>query len=53
MKGIRFLVDDKGNRTEVLIDLKTHAGLWEDFQDLALARSRENHSNRSRSDCSR
>jgi hypothetical protein len=41
MKGVQFLVDDKGNRTAVLIDLKTHAGLWEDFHDLILARSRE------------
>ena len=41
MKGVQFLVDDSGNKTAVLIDLKKHARLWEDFHDLALARSRE------------
>jgi len=41
MKGVQFLVDDEGNKTAVLIDLKKHARLWEDFHDLALARSRE------------
>jgi hypothetical protein len=41
MKGVQFLVDDKGNKTAVLIDLKRHAKLWEDFYDLALARERE------------
>ncbi|MGP0065406.1 MAG: hypothetical protein ACLQGP_17610 [Isosphaeraceae bacterium] len=41
MKGIQFLVDEKGNRTAVVIDLKRHAKLWEDFNDLALAQERE------------
>jgi hypothetical protein len=41
MKGIQFLIDDKGNKTAVFIDLKTHADLWEDFHDLILASSRE------------
>lgn len=41
MRGIQFLVDDKGEKRAVLIDLKRHADLWEDFYDRALARSRE------------
>lgn len=41
MKGIQFLVDESGNKTAVLIDLKTHGRLWEDFHDLALARERD------------
>jgi hypothetical protein len=41
MKGVQFLVDENGNKTAVLIDLKKNAELWEDFQDLALARARE------------
>jgi hypothetical protein len=41
MKGIQFLVDDQGNKMAVVIDLKRHAKLWEDFYDLALARERE------------
>ncbi len=42
MKGIQFLVDEKGNKTAVVIDLHKHAELWEDFYDQALADSREN-----------
>ncbi len=41
MKGIQFLVNDEGNKTAVLIDLKTHARLWEDFHDLLLVHGRE------------
>jgi hypothetical protein len=40
MRGVQFLVDDDGERTAVLIDLKKNAQLWEDFYDLALAKSR-------------
>ncbi|MGA2706076.1 MAG: hypothetical protein ABSH35_33970 [Isosphaeraceae bacterium] len=41
MKGVQFLVDEKGIRTGVLIDLKKNGKLWEDFFDLALARERQ------------
>jgi len=41
MKGVRFLVDEEGQRTGVLIDLKENAELWEDFYDLAVARGRK------------
>ena len=41
MKGVQFLVDDRGNKSAVLIDLKKNGELWEDFYDLAVARSRE------------
>ncbi|MBA3962794.1 MAG: hypothetical protein H0X40_12970 [Chthoniobacterales bacterium] len=40
MNGIKFLVDDKGNTTAVLIDLKKHAELWEDFYDNLIAETR-------------
>ena len=40
MRGVQFLVDDDGERTAVLIDLKKNAQLWEDFYDVALAKSR-------------
>jgi hypothetical protein len=40
MRGVQFLVDEGGRKTAVLIDLKKHAQLWEDFYDVALARSR-------------
>jgi hypothetical protein len=40
MHGVQFLVDDDGERTAVLIDLKKNAQLWEDFYDFAIAKSR-------------
>jgi hypothetical protein len=40
MDGIRFVVDEKGNKTAVLIDLKEHGELWEDFYDSLIARAR-------------
>jgi hypothetical protein len=33
MSGISYLVDAAGNRSAVVIDLKKHGALWEDFQD--------------------
>ncbi len=39
MKGIQFMINDRGEKTSVLIDLKEHAELWEDFYDALLARS--------------
>lgn len=42
VKGVQFLVDDDGNKTAVVIDLKKNRQLWEDFYDIALAKSREN-----------
>ncbi|MDA2927786.1 hypothetical protein MYX78_11265 [Acidobacteria bacterium AH-259-G07] len=42
MKGVQFIVDDKGEKTAVLIDLSKHAELWEDFYDRALVESRQN-----------
>jgi hypothetical protein len=41
MKGVQFLIDEEGKKTAVLIDLKKHAELWEDFYNSALAQSRE------------
>ena len=40
MRGVQYLVDDDGERTAVLIDLKKNAKLWEDFYDVAVAKSR-------------
>ena len=41
MKGVQFVVDENGEKTAVLIDLKQHSELWEDFYDMALARERQ------------
>ena len=39
-KGVKFIVDDKGEKTGVVIDLKDNAELWEDVYDRAVARRR-------------
>jgi PHD/YefM family antitoxin component YafN of YafNO toxin-antitoxin module len=40
VKGVQFLVDGRGKKTGVLIDLREYRELWEDFYDAALARAR-------------
>lgn len=42
MPGIEFLVDRKGHKKAVLIDLKRHKGLWEDLYDAYIAHRRRN-----------
>lgn len=42
MSGINFVIDEHGKKTAVVIDLKKHAELWEDFYDSVLTRSRKN-----------
>lgn len=41
MKGVQFIVDQRGNKTAVVIDMKRNSQLWEDFYDRALTHSRE------------
>ena len=40
MEGIQFLVDDRGEKTAVVIDLKKYGDLWEDFCDNLIAHLR-------------
>ncbi len=40
MTGIKFLVNGKGERTAVQIDLKKHGRFWEDFCDALVANER-------------
>jgi hypothetical protein len=42
MKGIQFLTDRRGRATKVLLDLKIHGKVWEDFYDTLIARQRVN-----------
>lgn len=37
MEGINYVVNDKGEKTAVLIDLKKYGELWEDFYDSLIA----------------
>ena len=41
LKGIQFVVNERGQRTAVVIDLRKHSKLWEDIYDAAVARQRE------------
>ena len=41
MRGVQFVVDENGEKKAVLIDLRQHKQLWEDFYDTLLARERE------------
>jgi hypothetical protein len=41
MKGVKFVVDEDGEKSAVLIDLKENAELWEDFYDAYVAQERE------------
>lgn len=40
MKGINFVTNTRGRKTAVLIDLKRHGQLWEDFYDSVVVRNR-------------
>ena len=40
MRGIDFVTNKRGEKTAVLIDLKRHGQLWEDFYDSVVAKNR-------------
>ena len=40
MIGIRFVMDEDGRKSAVLIDLETHGEVWEDFYDVLIAEER-------------
>lgn len=42
MEGIRYIVDDQGKKTAVIIDLKKYGDLWEDSYDRLVAQLRAN-----------
>ena len=42
MSDIQFVVDDKGAKTAVIIDLNKCADVWEDFYDSLIAHQRAN-----------
>jgi hypothetical protein len=44
MKGINFVINEKGEKKAVLIDLEEWGELWEDFSDVLVSHSRENES---------
>ncbi len=42
MTGINFVINEKGKKSAVVIDLKKHGKLWEDFYDTLKVRQRKN-----------
>ena len=40
MSGIQFVTDAKGRKVGVLINLKKHGAIWEDFWDGLVSESR-------------
>jgi hypothetical protein len=47
MSGITFMVDEHGQKTAAVIDLRKQEQLWEDFYDTLLAGSRARESRES------
>jgi len=41
MKGVQFVINERGEKTAVVIDLKRHSEVWEDFHDVSVARQRQ------------
>lgn len=41
IRGVKFLFDERGEKTAVMIDLRQGLSFWEDILDVATARSRE------------
>ena len=35
MKGVEFVIDEDGKKKAVLIDLRRHGELWDDFPPIA------------------
>jgi len=42
MKGISFVTNEENKKVAVLIDLREHGDLWEDFYDGLIAEQRKN-----------
>lgn len=40
MTGIQYLTDEDGRKVAVQIDLREHAELWEEFEDVLVSGSR-------------
>lgn len=40
LKGIHFVVDERGEKKAVQIDLKRYGDVWEDFYDTLIAKER-------------
>jgi len=41
VKGVNFVVDEGNEKKAVIIDLKRHRDIWEDFYDILLTKERK------------
>jgi len=41
MTGIQYVTDEEGRKIAVQIDLRVHAELWEEIEDVLISRSRK------------
>ncbi len=42
MTGIQYVTDEEGRKIAVQIDLREHAELWEEIEDVLVSESRRN-----------
>jgi hypothetical protein len=42
MEGVQYIINEKGQKKAVIIDLETFPDLWEDIHDLLVLESRKN-----------
>ena len=42
MKGIQYVIDDKGRKQAAVINLEIYGHLWEDIHDILIVESRKN-----------
>jgi hypothetical protein len=42
MTGIQYVTDEEGRKVAVQIDLREHAELWEEIEDVLVSRARQN-----------
>jgi hypothetical protein len=42
MNGIHYVTDEEGRKIAVQIDLRVHAELWEEIEDVLVSESRRN-----------
>lgn len=40
MTGIQYITNESGERVEVKIDLRVHADLWEEIEDVLISEAR-------------
>ena len=40
MKGVQYMVNEKGEKQAVILSLKEYGSVWEDMYDVILAKSR-------------